>query len=114
MENFQDKIMDSIQRNILKGIQETSFIERWNQGKISIPTDIVQSAFAAIDRDVIFKMVKEQIEEQIAKTIVGQLLTETATDTKRIMSDPELRQQIKNKVYPQILKMAEEQPLTPL
>lgn len=107
MENFEDNLMDAIQKNIIKGIQDTTFVERWNQSKISIPNEIVTQAFSSIDRESILKMVRERIEEQIASTIVGQLLTETATDTKRIMSDPALRQQIKNRVYPEILRIAD-------
>lgn len=107
MDNFSEKLLTTIQTSIIKGIQDAKFIESWNQNKISIPSDIVRTAYESIDREKILHLITGQIEEQIAKTIVGQLLTETANDTKRIMSDPSLRQQIKNKVYPEILRIAE-------
>jgi hypothetical protein len=105
MENFEQKMSETLQRAILKGISEMRFLDYNHSNKLGIPADLVKNAFDAIDRDKIFNMVKEQIEEQIAKTIVGQLLTETSNDTKRIMSNPVLRRQIKDQIYPQIMKM---------
>ncbi len=107
MEKFEQIMIHAIQNSILKGISETKFLDYWHKDRLSIPDDLVKEAFASIDRDKILQVVRESIEEQIAKTIVGQLLTETANDTKKIMSDPELRQQIRNKVYPQIMKLIE-------
>lgn len=103
--DFGKDLMLSLQNNIIKGVKDIKLLESYNQPKVKIPEDIVQQAFSTIDKDKILAMVREQIEEQIAKTIVGQLLTETATDTKKIMNDQSLRQQIKNKVYPEIIKM---------
>jgi hypothetical protein len=107
MNNFEQVMSDTIQKSILKGISETKFFDYWHKDKLGIPADIVKEAYATIDREKILRVVRESIEEQIAKTIIGQLLTETANDTKKIMSDPELRQQIRNKVYPQIMQLIE-------
>jgi len=106
MENFEQKLMGTIQATLLKQISETTLIDKHMSPKVTIPHDILKEAFATLDKDRILQMVREQIEEQIAKTIVGQLLTETATDTKKIMTDHETRQNFRNKVYPLIMKIA--------
>jgi hypothetical protein len=106
MENFEQRLANTIQQTVLKQIAEAQLIDKYNSPKLRIPEDILKEAFATLDKDRILQMVREQIEEQIAKTIVGQLLTETATDTKKIMTDHETRQNFRNKVYPLIMKIA--------
>lgn len=105
MRTFEEQIIESIQKKIILDIQKANMVDFPYNERIKVPSDIVKRAYAEIDHERILKIVKEQIEEQIAKSIVGSLLTETANDTKKMMCDPELRQQIRNKIYPQIMKL---------
>lgn len=86
--NFDERIQQAIQQQMLRNISDAVFVERYPVRGLKVPQDIIETAFASIDRNRILNMVREQIEEQIAKTIVGQLLTETANDTKRMMRMP--------------------------
>jgi hypothetical protein len=104
MENFEQKIIDTVRKGILNDLNDVNYFKRWVEQPMSVPHEVVKEAYAGIDMDKMINQVRENIEGQIVKTITGQLLTETATDTKKIMSDPETRQGIRNKVYPVILQ----------
>lgn len=105
---FEEDVLNAVQQTILKGIREVKFFDHWHNNRLVIPEDIVKEAFSTIDREKILNMVRASIEEQIAKTMTGQLLTEIATDTKRFMSDNETRKLVREKVFPVFLEVLKE------
>lgn len=110
-EQFGQKLLDTIQQQILRGVASSQLIDHWGGLKpMKIPEDILSQAFASIDRDKILSLVRQGIEEQIAKTLLGQLLTETANDTKHLMSDKAFRDRLRQQVYPLILQELHQSP----
>jgi hypothetical protein len=105
MNNFGEKLIADIQRKILIDIQKEKIVQFDYGSRLTIPQDIIKKAFANIDQDKIIAKVKENIEDEIAKTIVHKLLTEVGTDTKQLMSNNDTRQQLKYLVYPKIMQV---------
>lgn len=108
MDNFEQKLINDIQCKILSDIKKTTLIDFPYNERIKVSRDLVQKAYSQVDQEKIINYVKEAIEEQIAKKIVNSLLTEVGTDTKHLMSDNVLREQLKYRVYPKIMALLSE------
>lgn len=105
MENFEQKLINDIQVKILHEIQKNDILKIDYQSRFTVPPDIVEKSFRSIDSNKIIELVKNNLEEHIAKTIVNQMTTEVSTDTKRLMSDSVTREKLKYLVYPKIMEI---------
>ena len=101
-QNFEKQVTDQIQKRILATIKEINFLDRWNQGKLSIPDNVIQKAWDGINWDEVVEYVKEELQDKVCQTIVQNMLTETKTDVKNLLSIDGVRQKIRMEAYPKI------------
>jgi len=96
MENFEKDLMQSIQTTILNQIRKAEFVQTgYSAPKVQIPQSVLMDCYNAIDIAKVKRIVTERIEEEVAGKIVNSLLTECANDVKQIMSNRELREDLR-------------------
>ena len=109
MDKFAEVLIDTIQKQILDSIKKENLVSIPYNSRVPISGGLLQQAAKQIDEQKILKIITEGIEEQIAKTVINNLTTETINDTKRILSDNVTREKLKYAVYPKILQILDEQ-----
>lgn len=102
---FEKQIQDQVQKRIINQLKEVDFIERWRNNKMVIPQDIIQKAWESINWDEVLQEITIGLQAQICRTIIGNMIAETGTDTKRILSVSGVRDKIKMTVYPELMKV---------
>jgi hypothetical protein len=96
MENFEKDLMQSIQNNMLNQVRKAEFIQTgYGAPKVTIPQSVLNDCFNAIDIEKVKQLITARIEEEVAGKIVNSLLTECANDVKQIMSNKELREDLR-------------------
>ena len=100
--NFEQQVTDQIQKRILASIKEINFLDRFNQGKLAIPNDVIQKAWNGIDWEEVVEYVKKELQDKVCQTIVQNMLSETKTDVKNLLSVEGVRQKIRMEAYPKI------------
>lgn len=108
MEKFAEIMIDTIQKQILDSIKKESLVTIPYSSRVPISGNLLGQAAKLIDEQKIIKIITEGIEEQIAKTVINNLTTETINDTKRLLSDNVTREKLKYAVYPKILQVLDE------
>lgn len=99
---FEKEVTEQIQKRILASIKEINFLDKWNQGKLKIPDNVIQKAWQNIDWEEVINYVSKELQDKVCQTIVHNMLTETKTDVKNLLSVEGVRQKIKMEAYPKI------------
>ena len=100
--NFEDQIINQVQKTILKQISDCRIIEYHHKNKKHIPDDILQKAWDGINWDEVVEYVTREIQDKVCQTIVANMLTEVKTDVKSILSIEGMRKKIRAEAYPKI------------
>lgn len=100
---FEEQLQDSIKSKILSEIKNVEFLDKWKHRNNMIPQDIIEKAWDSIKWDEVVDYVSEQLQLQVCKTIVGNMITETKTDVKKLMSIEGVRERIKVEAYPKLM-----------
>jgi hypothetical protein len=109
MKDFDEELKTAIHNRVLSQIKELPLIDRWAKGQSkSIPSDIIDKAWESIDWDLVVKTISKEMTTKVCNSIVGNLATEVGTDVKAIMSIPGVRQGLRAKAYPVIMKVIKE------
>lgn len=99
---FEEQVTEQIQKRILSSIKDVDFLDRWKQGRLEIPNNIIQKAWNGINWEEVVEHVKKELQDKICQTIVQNMLTETKTDVKALLSVEGVRQKIRMEAYPKI------------
>lgn len=92
---FEQQVSQAVQSSILKILASGDWLKvDWNN-KISIPQSELRAAYDAVDMGRVRQTIVAKIEDKLADTIFHSLATELATDTKRILSNQELREDMR-------------------
>lgn len=104
---FEEQVTEQIQKRIISSINEINFLNRWQQGKLTIPQDIIQKAWNNIDWNDVVDYVTKELQDKVCQTIVHNMMTETKTDVKNLLSVEGVRQKLKMEAYPKIKEVLE-------
>ena len=96
MDNFEEKLLNDVQQKILQGIQKCEFITVDYANRVKIPVGLVQEAYKSLDVNKIRERIKENLENEMADKITNKLITEYSNDIKQIMSNKELREDLRS------------------
>ena len=107
MENFEEKLINDIQNKILKGINTQELISINYNDRISLPKSLIGEVYESIDVNVIKKHLKARLDEEMADKIANKLITEYSNDIKQIMSNKELREELRSYARDKIKAIAD-------
>ena len=107
MENFEEKLINDIQAKILKGISSQELIKIDYNDRLSLPKSLLTEVYQSLDVDNIKKRLKIRLEEEMADKIANKLITEYSNDIKQIMSNNELREDLRHYAREKIRAIAD-------
>lgn len=99
---FEQQVTDQVQKRILASIKEINFLDRWKQEQLQIPPDVIQKAWNNINWVEVVDYVKGELQNKVCQTIVQNMMEETKTDVKHLLSVEGVRQKIRMEAYPKI------------
>jgi len=107
MEDFAEKIMNDVQRTILKQIVNTDFIKPDYESRQPLPKGFISQVWEQVDWDNVLKIIKPEMEKRICNSIIGAMDAETKTDIKKLLSVDGVRQKLRMEVYPKLMQVLE-------
>ena len=102
--SFDDQIQKKVQETILKQISECRYVDYHHSNKRQIPNDILGNAWNSINWQEVTEFVSKELQSKVCQTIVQNMLTETKTDVKAILSVQGVREKLRMEAYPSIMK----------
>lgn len=108
MVNFEEKLLDMLQKKILSDISKQELISVKYDNRIPVPENLLTEVYMSLDIDVIKKKLKERLEEEMADKITNKMITEYSNDIKQIMCNRELREELRSYMRGKIRKIADD------
>ena len=108
MENFEEKLLDMLQKKILSDISKQELISVKYDDRIPVPENLLTEVYMSLDIAVIKKKLKERLEEEMADKIANKMITEHSNDIKQIMCNRELREELRSYMRGKIRKIADD------
>lgn len=108
MVNFEEKLLDMLQRKILSDISKQELVSVKYDDRISIPENFLTEVYMSLDIETIKEKLKERLEEEMADKIANKMITEYSNDIKQIMCNRELREELRSYMRGKIRKIADD------
>lgn len=95
MENFEQILMDIVQKKMLQDISKASLVEIPYNERYKVPANFLNEVYKSLDLEKIRKRLIENLENEMADKIANKLITEYSNDIKQIISNKELREDLR-------------------
>lgn len=106
MENFEQKLIDMVQQKLIKDIQKQELVKVDYGDRISVPKGFIEDVYASLDLEKIRKKLVENLENEMADRIANKMVTEFAGDIKSVLSNKEIREEMRQYVKARITEIA--------
>lgn len=103
--NFEEAIQHEVKKAIIANIQKHEFVSNNWSSRRELPKTFIDKIWVNVDWDSVLEKVKPQIETQICNAVIGNIQTEIKTDVKNILSIDGVRQKLRVHVYPELMKV---------
>ncbi len=95
MDNFGDLIVKECQTAVINLLKKGEWIGINYSNRLNIEASFLRDVMSKVDMTKVMERVKSSVEDKIADSIMNAMATEVANDTKSIMSNKELREDIR-------------------
>jgi hypothetical protein len=95
MEDFNEKLVDIIQKKIVTDISKQELVRIDYNDRVNLPASFINEVYKSLDLNKIKERLKENLENEMADKIANKLITEYANDIKQIISNKELRENLR-------------------
>lgn len=106
--DFTEKLVQSIEDSVLSLVRKGDWITIPYEARAKIDPARIREMYGNVDWKRVMELARKQVEENLADKIVASLATELATDVKSIMSNRELREDIRATLREMVRKGATE------
>lgn len=96
MENFEQKVINVIQEKVIKDISKQDLVKIEYSDRYSVPSSFLNDIYKELDVEKIKAKLIENLENEMADKIANKLITEYSNDIKQIMSNKELREDLRH------------------
>lgn len=93
---FDEKMVEGAQQAVLNLLRKGDWLKIEYNDKVRIDLDTLKEVYNAVDMNRVKMLLKEQCEEHIATIMFNAMASEITTDTKQILSNKELREDIRS------------------
>lgn len=107
MENFNEKLVDLVQSKILHDLSKVDLVTVSYGDRIELPGGLLNEVYQSMDISIIKARLKENLENEMADKIANKMITEFAGDIKQIMSNRELREDLRHYARERIKEIAD-------
>lgn len=94
-ESFDSIMLNSLQQSIIDMIRKGEWIKVEYGTRIPIDTRVLREVYNRVDMERVMQLVKESVEQKMADSIINSMAQEVANDVKSIMSNRELREDLR-------------------
>lgn len=95
MENFEQNLVDLIQKKIISDISKQELVKVEYRDRYEVPTSFLNDVYKSLDLQKVKARLVENLENEMADKIANKLITEYSNDIKQIMSNRELREDLR-------------------
>jgi len=96
MEDFNGKLVDIIQKKIITDVSKQELVKVDYNDRIKLPNSFISDVYKTLDLEKIKSKLVENLENEMADKIANKLVTEYSNDIKQIMSNRELREDLRH------------------
>lgn len=107
MENFEEKLINVIQEKVIKDISKQDLVKVEYSDRFQVPSSFLNEIYKNLDLEKIKQRLTERLEEEMADKIANKLITEYSNDIKQIMSNRELREDLRHYAREKIIGIAD-------
>lgn len=93
---FDEQLKQAMEDSILKFVRSGEWCKLDYGARVTLDASCLRKVQSSIDMDSVLARVKIHVEEHMANSIFNSMATEIATDVKKIMSNTELREDIRS------------------
>lgn len=101
---FEMDVMRAIRKSMIDSITKGDWVHVSHVGRPTIPASRLKSIYEQIDWVRVQAICIEEVEEMLAQKIIHSMATEVSTDVKKIMSNTELREDLRATLRDKIRK----------
>lgn len=92
---FEELTQQAVQHTVIDFIRKGEWMKLDYNAKINIDSAWLREMHSKVDMNNVMEIVKSNVEHRIADGIINSMMTEIATDIKSIMSNKELREDLR-------------------
>jgi hypothetical protein len=90
----EKKILEALEQCVIKSVHKGDLLKIPYESKLDIG-EFYKKVYSRLDKDKLYSLIKEGLEQAIAKKIVDKITTEMGTDIKNMMSNANIRDEFK-------------------
>lgn len=103
---FEQRLIEAVQDSVLKMAREGGLVMPEYSQRAKVPPAQLQALYDAIDWQRVRSLCLAQVEEKCADTMLNAMATEIATDIKQVLSNKELREEVRTFIRAGINRVA--------
>ena len=103
---FDEELQRAVQRSVLDLVIKGNLVMPDYEHRAKVPAAKIQEIYDAIDWGRVKELVIKAAEERVADVILNSMATEIATDVKQVLSNKELREEVRAFVRSGIRRVA--------
>ena len=107
MENFESNLVDLIQKKVISDISKQDLVKVEYGDRFAVPSSFLNEVYKSLDLEKIKARLIENLENEMADKIANKLVTEYSNDIKQIMSNRELREDLRHYAREKIKAIAD-------
>jgi hypothetical protein len=95
MPDFESRLVSAFEDSVVKMVRDGGFVQPNYEARMKIDPAFIRACYDKIDKARVIALVVERGEEHMANAIFNGMATELTSDVKRILSNVELREDIR-------------------
>jgi hypothetical protein len=99
---FEQQLAQSIQHTVINFIRKGDWLKLDYNSRINLDSTWLKTMHSQVDMNQVMQIVKSQVEQKMADHIMNSMATEIGTDIKSIMTNQELREDIRSTIRAKI------------
>jgi hypothetical protein len=96
MENFAEQIQEAAEESIVKTLKSGDWLRVAWDSKMTVAPEQLRKVYESVDMDRVAERLTQKLEGRIADAIFNNMATEVGTDVKKILSNTELREDVRS------------------
>lgn len=92
---FKEKIQQAVEDSVIQTVRKADWLRIDYSDRVVLPIADLRSMYNGLDMSKVMNGVKDRVEQHMIDSIMNSLATEVATDIKKILSNQELREDIR-------------------
>ena len=96
MENFDGKLLNMLQEKMIRDLSKQEIITVTYGDRMPLPKSFIQDVYNSLNLEKVKANLVSRLENEMADRIANNLMTEYANDIKQIMSNKEVREDLRS------------------